>query len=210
MPEPCAVLTGDLVRSSRLTAADLDRAMAALARGADQAAGWGDHPGRFTRFRGDGWQCLAPSPPLALRTALILKAHLRREGRQFDTRIAIGVGAAELPAAGDLAAASGPAFRRAGHGLDTMRRSARLAIGWQDPPADAAKVRAIVALADEIARRWTPAQASVLVGSLTPDDGRSQGEVAATLSVSQQMVAKHLRAAGNPALEVALAALETA
>ena len=208
MPENCAVLTGDIVRSSRLTAAELDRAMAALGRGSDQAASWGGHPARFTRFRGDGWQCLAPSPRLALRTALVLKAHLRREGRQFDTRIAIGIGAAELPAAGDLAAASGPALRLAGHGLDAMRRSARLVIGWEYPPPDAAKVEAIFALVDEIARRWTPAQAAILTHVLTLK-GATQVGVAAELGMAQPTVAGHLRSAGTAALEAALAAVET-
>jgi alkanesulfonate monooxygenase SsuD/methylene tetrahydromethanopterin reductase-like flavin-dependent oxidoreductase (luciferase family) len=207
MPDRIAVLTGDIVRSALLAPAELDRAMAALADGAATAAGWGDGAARFTRFRGDGWQCLAPSPPLAFRVALLLRARLRTEGRAFDTRIAVGIGAAEMPAAGDLAAASGPAFRLAGHGLDTMHRSARLAVGWQDPPADADKVAAIVALLDTLSRRWTPAQARVLVATLPPA-APTQAEVAAGLGISQQMVAKHLRAAGDPAVETALAALE--
>jgi hypothetical protein len=209
VPASLAVLTGDIVRSSRLAPADLDRAMAALARGAEAAAGWDGASARFTRFRGDGWQCLAPSVPLALRTALLLRAHLRRQGRQFDTRVAIGVGPGALPGAGDLSAASGEAFRLAGHGLDAMRRSARLALAWADPPARAAEVEAIVALIDEIARRWTPAQAEVLTRSLVPG-GAVQSAVAGELGVSQQMVAKHLRSAGEPAVAQALAAIEAA
>lgn len=202
-----AVLTGDIVRSARLGPAGLDAAMAALARGAAAAGAWTGTAPRFTRFRGDGWQCLAPSPALALRAALLLKAHLRREGRGLATRIAIGIGPGELPEGDDLAAAGGPAFRAAGEALDTMRRSARLALAWAEPPPDAALRRALALLADEIARRWTPVQAAALVAALQPAPP-IQTALAAELGISQQMVAKHLAAGGHGALLAALDAVE--
>jgi hypothetical protein len=204
-----AVLTGDIVRSGRLGPGELEAAMTALRAGAEAAGAWTGEAPRFTRFRGDGWQCLAPSPRLALRAALLAGAFLRREGRHMATRVAVGIGSADVPSAGDLSSAAGPAFERAGQALDTMRRSARLAIAWEAPPPGAGAVVAIVGLVDELARRWTPAQARVLVRALEPE-GPTQQELAASLGMAQQTVAGHLQAAGAPAIEAALAQLEAA
>jgi hypothetical protein len=88
-----------------------------------------------------------------------------------------------------------------------MPRTARLALAWAEPPADAALRRAVALLADAFARRWTPAQAAALVAALAPDPP-SQAGIAAGLGVAQQVVARHLRAAGFQALEAALVAFE--
>jgi len=203
-----AVLTGDIVRSSRLGSEALDAAMAALSEGAAALGGWPDaRSPRFSRFRGDGWQCLAPSPPLALRGALFLRARLARV--RVETRIAIGIGAGALPSGPGLAAAAGPAFEVSGRGLDTMPAAAQMVINWEVPPADAALAGAVVALADALSRRWTPAQAEALAVTLAPG-AAAQRVIAASQGVSQQAIAKRLRGAGDWALQEALAALEEA
>lgn len=204
-----AVFTGDIVGSSRLSRAELEGAMEALAGAAEAAAGWTGGEARFARFRGDGWQCLAPSPRLALRAALFLRAVLRREGRERDTRIALGVGPGRTPQ-GELAAAGGAAFRASGAALDKMPRAARLAPGWAeraDPGAAAGPLRGVWALADEVSRRWTPAQAGVMALWLPPG-AATQAAIAGRLGVSQQTVADHWRAAGGWAVEAALAGVE--
>jgi hypothetical protein len=203
-----AVLTGDIVRSSALPPGSLDAAMQALAAAADAAAAWRGTPSLFTRFRGDGWQCLAPEPALALRAALFLRAAIRRLGRDFDTRISVGFGSGDVPAAG-LAAADGTAFRAAGNGLDMMARQVRLRATWSEPPPAAAHLAAIYTLCDAISRRWTPAQATVLADMLVPE-APTQAAIAAKAGVSQQMVAKHLGASGEWAVQDALAAVEDA
>jgi hypothetical protein len=209
MPDTFAVLTGDIVRSSALDPAGLEAAMAALATAAEAAGTWGEGSSRLARFRGDGWQWVAPDPRRALRAALLLRAALRAEGRALDTRISIGIGPGALPAGTDISAASGPAFELSGRGLDGMGRARRLTLAWAAPPPCAAECRAVVALADEITRRWTPAQARVLRAALQPD-APSQLEMASAHGVAQQTVARHLRAAGSGALLQALEALETA
>ncbi len=208
-PEPLAVLTGDFVGSSRLGGTALDAAMATLDEAACLAAGWdGDgHDARFTRFRGDGWQCLAPSPALALRTMLYLRARLRGRGAEFDSRMSAGIGPGTLPASGDLAAGTGPAFEMSGHGLDSLGRASRLGIAWPDGPAEPAVLGALASLCDEISRRWTPRQARVFALRLVPD-APSQSEIGGRFGVSQQMVAKHLQSGGDWALRRALAAVE--
>lgn len=203
-----AVLTGDIVRSSRLGREGLDAAMAALAEGAAAMEQWPEAtPSRFARFRGDGWQCLAPTPPLALRAALFLRAHLART--RDETRIAIGIGTGVLPPGATLAAASGPAFEVSGRGLDTMPAAAQLAIDWEEAPPEAAVTGAVVVLADALSRRWTAAQAEALIVTLTPGSA-AQRAIAAQQGVTQQAIAKRLRGAGDWALQRALAALEGA
>ena len=203
-----AVLTGDIVRSSKLAPETLDAAMAGLARGAAAMGRWeGSRDASFDRFRGDGWQCLAPSPAMALRAALFLRAHLRALDREIDTRVSVGIGPGALAPSGDLAAASGPAFEVSGRGLDGMARAQQFAVAWASPPPAAAVVGAVYALADEISRLWTPRQAEVLIETLSPGDER-QKALAAQRGVSQQAIAKRLSAGGDWALQRAMAALE--
>jgi len=204
-----AVFTGDIVGSSRLDARALDAALAALRRAAEGAAGWSGGAARFTRYRGDGWQCIGPATELALRTALYLRAQLRAEDRRLDTRLSIGIGPGVMPPGEDLAAARGPAFEASGRGLEDMGHAPRFAIDWSTPPAAAAIVKAMFSLADELSRRWTSRQAEVFVQRLTPGS-RSQAELAASFGISQQMVAKHLAAGGDWALQRAIAAAEGA
>jgi hypothetical protein len=202
-----AVLTGDIIRSSRLAPEALDAAIGALAAGAAAMSSWeGSRDARFSRYRGDGWQCLAPSPAMALRATLFLRAHLRALDGP-DTRISVGIGTASLPASGDLSAAGGPAFETSGRGLDKMARAQQFAIAWAEPPAGAAVIGAVFALSDEISRLWTARQAEVLVETLSPGE-ELQEALAAQRGVSQQAIAKRLSAGGDWALQRALAALE--
>jgi len=198
-----AVLTGDIVASSRLSPADLDDVLAAVATSSETAASWTGSRARFGRYRGDGWQCLGPSPALSLRAALFIRAGLRARRRDLDTRISIGIGAGSMPETG-IAAASGPAFERSGAGLDGMGRAARFAVASSD---EIGLEGAVLALADEISRRWTARQAEVFVHALPPD-APTQNAIGARLGISQQMVAKHLRAGGDWALREAMAAME--
>ncbi|PZQ51387.1 MAG: hypothetical protein DI556_04250 [Rhodovulum sulfidophilum] len=204
-----AVLTGDIIRSSKLSTETLDAAMAALEGGATSMTRWeGAEPARFERFRGDGWQCLAPSPRLALRATLFLRASLRAALRDVETRVSIGIGPARLSPE-TLAAAGGPAFELSGRGLDKMARARNLAISWANPPGAAPVIGAVVALCDEISRLWTPRQAELLLEALSPGDA-PQEVLAERRGISQQAVAKHLRAGGGFALQEALRAVEGA
>jgi hypothetical protein len=198
-----AVMTGDIVASSRLAPGDLDGVLETVAASAETAASWSGGQARFGRHRGDGWQCLGPSPALSLRAALFIRAGLRARRRDLDTRISVGVGTGAVPEAG-VSGASGPAFERSGAGLDGLGRGARFVFA---PVADRGLEQAVFALADEISRRWTARQAEVFVHALPPD-APTQSVIARRIGVSQQMVAKHLRAGGDWALREAMAALE--
>ncbi len=203
------VLTGDLVGSGRLGPGEVDAAMAALSATATEAMRvWGFGRARFTRFRGDGWQCLAPHPRQTLRVMLLLQARLRQLGPGFATRIAAGIGAGRLPPDSGLGEASGPAFELSGRGLDRLGATARLSVDWEAEPEGADWLRAVFALCDEISRHWTVRQAEIMAASLGTEDQPSQSALADRFGVSQQTIGRLLAAGGHRGLVVALGAVE--
>jgi hypothetical protein len=207
------VFTGDLVGSSKLTPAELAKAMATLEASSNAVMEvFGNSRSGFafgfTGFRGDGWQCLGPEPRYALRGALALRASLSALGRPFDTRISIGLGKGWQSEEADFRVSSGPAFELSGRGLDTMEHVRRFAIAWEEPPAAASLVIAIFALCDEISRNWTPGQARVVARLLLERQRPNQEALAQELGIRQQTVADHLSGGGDWALQEALKAIE--
>ncbi|SLN23066.1 hypothetical protein PSA7680_00947 [Pseudoruegeria aquimaris] len=203
MPDPIAVLTGDLIRSTDHPPNVVDAAMGVLSEAAQSVAGWQGSPTRFTRARGDGWQMVLMRPALALRASLCLRAALRAADLGLSTRISAGIGDGTLPASGDLAAAAGPAFIASGRGLEAFARRQALGLsGAVQPGAQAAFL-----LADALARGWTAAQARVLTAALAPE-APTQDELAHALGQTQQNVQKTLRAVHADSLLAALEAFE--
>jgi hypothetical protein len=204
MSSVAAVLTGDLVGSTRAGPTAVEAAMAALGAGAQVVAGWTGADTRFTRFRGDGWQIYLEDPGLAFRACLYLTACLRAGDAGLATRIAAGIGAvAELPA-GRLDSAGGAAFELSGHALDTMPRGRRLVLAAPALPGEAAGV---FALADALSRHWTAKQAEALTLALAPG-APSQSEMAAKLGITQQAFAIRLNGAGLWGLDESLRLFE--
>ena len=157
-PQSAAILTGDLIGSTKAAPPALERAMDLFAEAATEVAAWspGALPPRFTRFRGDGWQMLVADPGLALRAALYLTARLRAADLDLGTRIAIGIGGIDSLGKTSLADARGPAFEASGRTLDHMGRTRRLAI---EGDGITGFHRIILDLLDEIATHWTRQQA---------------------------------------------------
>lgn len=189
-----AVLTGDLVASTRQPADRVDAAMQALRQSAGQVAAWQTPPcdTRFTRFRGDGWQIALTDPGLALRAAVVLQATLGARG--LESRMSIGIGPAETLGTTDLSDAAGRAFELSGQGLDKMADTSRIAIaGASVTEADAM----IADLLGERMGRWTAAQAQAAALQLAaPDRIITLAEVGMTLGISPQAVNDRVRGAG--------------
>ena len=201
MPILCAVLTGDLINSTKAGAAALAGAMVTLTDCVRRIEDW--TPGsdnRFTRSRGDGWQIVLGDPALALRAALLIQARLSAATERLTSRIAIGIGAADTLGSRDLSDASGSAFTLSGQGLDTMARQGRLAVtGVNAAPF----LQAIADLADEIARRWSVEQAEAMALALPPDDPTLK-TMALQLGISTQAVNYRLQGAGLRPIRAAL------
>ncbi len=198
---PLAVLTGDLIGSTRLPAETLDAAFAALSVLAHEAGRWQGADLRFTRSRGDGWQMCLVRPALALRTALAARASLRAADRRLATRIAIAEGIGD-PGTGDLNTAAGPVFEASGRALDRLDGASMI-------HAAAGATGAAVRLADEISHGWTQAQAAAMVLFLAPDPP-TRAVAGSMLGKSRQAVDQALAAAAFPAISQALDMIEGA
>ncbi|WP_156023496.1 hypothetical protein [Sulfitobacter donghicola] len=187
-----AVFTGDIVRSTQMGREALQDVFAALEGAAKAIAQWSGSETAFERFRGDGWQMALPET-YALRGALVVRAAVRSTGKGHDTRIGIGLGAADF-SNGNLASGEGDAFLSSGRALDGIGRGPRMAA--PDAPA---LLQIALPLADRIAQGWTPKQAQVAFALLAPD-APTQEALALTLERSRQMTQKQADAAGVSAL----------
>ena len=193
-----AVITGDIVQSSALSPAERRKLLTAIEAASRQIRRilTASVPLDIDVFRGDSWQMLVTDPSQSLRAALLFRALLRwqMESHQFDTRIAIGVGTADLLPRKRVSEGSGEAFRRSGLALDAMKKR-RMCFSF--PGADCERpLDVIVHLLDEIAVRWTDKQSHAVVGAM---QGWTQEKIARTWGdppITQQTAAQHLEAAG--------------
>ena len=210
-----AVVTGDVVGSSRLAPQPRRRLLTALRRGATQLERhFGDSlVGKVALFRGDSWQFVLSRPAPTLRAALFFRAWLRSEMqlRSVDTRLAIGVGGVTFLPRGAIAVGDGEAFRLSGEALDSMPRTTRMR--FRGPSAigesSSRSIDVCVQLIDTLATRWTGRQALAVCGALL---GLTQERIARTCSrerVTQQAVAQHLDHAGWNAIQSALLHFES-
>ncbi|MEM9344537.1 MAG: MarR family transcriptional regulator [Pseudomonadota bacterium] len=183
-----AVLTGDLIGSTELSADQISTAFTAIEAAAP-----------ISRNRGDGWQLLLTQPATALRTALRIRAALRRH--DLTTRIAIASGVSTAPIPKDLNEATGPVFVASGRALDAMSKGTTLA------HAAGGALAATTRLADHISTGWTQPQAAAMHLALSPD-APTRAEIGAALGKSRQAVDQALAAAGYPALSDALRLIE--
>ena len=174
-----AVLTGDLVRSSRLDIEMSLEAMAKLRLAANDfnSAFPGAVHGEMDTFRHDSWQLLLDNPVLAFRAALFLRCVLRMKSSasiKYDTRISIGIGPVEYVAEQRISDSRGPAFTLSGKGLDGMKHEL-LAFdgafadrdGWRDV------THGVVPLLDCVVTDWTPVESGVVSAALL---GKNQAE----------------------------------
>lgn len=205
-----AVLTGDIVKSTRMDAAELHRVRDAVSAAADRAASFSESspalaPSEF--FRGDSWQAIIPNDFFALRAALFIRSVAIATGA--DTRVAIGVGQIDDLSAERVSLSTGEAFLRSGRCLDEMKRSQFLALSDVRYSDGAAPwVQASLRLCDELVGRWTPRQAEFLEHVLDNPRHRSHEAIAVECGTTQQVVSRSLSAAGWRAIEQLLVTYE--
>jgi hypothetical protein len=189
-----AVLTGDLVASTKRSSGQIDAAMLAISKAATTVATWQvpQQDTRFTRYRGDGWQMVLSEPRLALRAAVVIQGRLIALG--LESRIFIGVGPVESLGSADLANAAGKAFEISGQGLDNMGSTWRLDINGE---GIVEQDRMIADLMGERMGRWTAPQAEAAAMQLaSPRRIRTLFDIGTELDISPQAVNDRLRGAG--------------
>ncbi len=209
--KPYAVLTGDVVGSSRLSSSDrraMQAAMLLTSRAISEELG--DVVAAPPEiFRGDGWQILVEKPAAALRVALYFRADLRSrmESHQFDTRVAIAIGRVDFVPEAGILQGDGEAFRLSGGTLESMKKRGGMRLVAADRPAERG-LDVVVQLIDALASKWSDKQARAITGALR---GLKQAEIAESWSpkpISQQAVAQHLDRSSWASIEVGLAYFE--
>lgn len=211
MEQAYAVLTGDLIASSKASPLRLATTMANLAETGQILTKLTGSDPRFTRFRGDGWQMLIADPGKYLLAVALILARLRATPETLATRIAIGVGTVNNPGTTDLSDARGAAFIFSGQALDGLKRDRNMVIA--SAPGDPVGLLGInakrpgmlgnVELFDGvildmfsfIAGRWTAAQAQAVAMALENHE-ETQAAIAARLGITRQALNLRLTGAG--------------
>ena len=211
MQERVAVLTGDLVKSTRSPRDWSDTAFERLTAADEQLRrqlGRAEDP-KLERFRGDGWQALIRSERHALRAALVFAAAARSVHTKMATRISVGVGHAAPLASAGLGASDGPAFRLSGRGLEHMKRSALFTLVTQADGESGTWPWSAFTLAGAVAEAWTQQQAEVMRWLLLPTPP-TQTALGARLGITQQSVQGRFDNGSGGVLVEVLERLETA
>jgi len=206
-----AIVTGDIIASSRLSAVErrdlhgaMSRASTALRRAFRSAV-----PAPVDIFRGDSWQLFVDDPTQALRIALFYRATLRAgtDSRRFDTRMAIAIGRIDFIPGDRITEGDGAAYRLSGRALESMSKHETLRLVCPSHPAERA-LAIVVHLLDGYVSRWTDKQALAVTGALR---GWSQEKIAKkswSEPISQQAVAQHLDRGGWIYVESAVSFVE--
>jgi len=205
-----AVLTGDLVGSTGLLVRDLERARSVVIEAVAEMARWPDGGilAGAEFFRGDSWQVLLGEPRHFLRAALYVRASLRREGRDLDTRIGVGIGAVEKIDLNRVSLSIGEAFTASGRALDGMSGDLGVTVSIPDHASEALGwIRPMAALCSAATNHWSERQAEIVSRMLTLP-GPRQMDVAAMLAVSRQQVSKSLAAVDFDAVLAAISYVE--
>jgi hypothetical protein len=193
-----AVLTGDIIHSSRLTPTQLEAVRSSLIGSVDKVRRWkrGLVKGKPEFFRGDAWQLLLADPAMALRVGVFLRASLLARGLA-DSRVAIGLGEVEEISHERVSLSTGQAFVISGKALDRMTRYSNMTI---EIPKTVGPFSAWLPVAghlcDSLIGQWTTRQAKLVRAAVNPKEPGSE-KIGQSLkpAVSKQAVAKGLSGA---------------
>jgi len=187
-----AVITADIVNSTKLSKAEYKRLMKSLEEILQSY--------QHEFFRGDSFQVFVKSPDQALRVLLQARTVAMKlsESSPSDIRASIGIGQVKLPVK-SFQTASGDVFILSGRSFDKMVKDERLIIVSDEKnKAVNLGLKLISQFIDYLFQRLTFKQAAVVYELLMD---RSQIDTAKKLKKSQATIHKHIQAAGWPQTE---------
>jgi len=208
-----AVITGDIVASSRLPTNERKKLLNVMKQTAEAlnfAFGKKAIMGVDT-FRGDGWQLVVTDPVRALRIGLFYRAFLRvrMDTNKIDTRMAIALGRIDFIPGKRISEGDGEAFRLSGAALEEMPRRNRICfILGNETAEDSETIDTVITQMDALTMNLTEKQAQAITGIL---QGWNQQRIAASWTpkaITQQAVAQHLSGAGWFAIDKGISFIE--
>lgn len=219
-----AVITGDILQSSKLEAERRQWVMRSLSGALEQ---WNeDFEMESEIIRGDSFQCLLPKPAIALRIALLIRTYIRslnptdayeinpRKNPKashsrllthwlVDVRIAIGIGEIDYEG-GTLAESDGEAFHLSGRALDELKHDrSRMVVASDDAHSD--ELATMATLLDAIISRTTALQCEVIYLKLL---GYTETKIADRLEINQAAVNQRSVAGNWGAIQAAVKRFE--
>jgi hypothetical protein len=205
-----AVITGDIVNSSKLPVEERQRLHRVMKEGSKalRKAFKGSVPLDVDVFRGDSWQMLVADPVKSLRIGLFYRAFLRAAtatGR-WDTRMAIAIGTVDFVPEDGVSKGDGQAYRYSGKALEEMTKASHMCFRFPEREIEES-LDVLVHLLDVLAMNWTQKQALAITGAL---QGLKQEEIRNLWKplISQQAINRHLQRAGWVAIEKAVGLFE--
>jgi len=205
-----AILTGDIVKSSKLKSKDREKLSKILLRTSKYLKDIFAYniPSNIDIFRGDSWQLFVTKPEISLRIALMLRAFLKihMKNPKIDTRIAIGIGTIDFVQKNKISSGDGEAFRISGLHLEEMPKEYNITIAFSENIKNnlTKSLDIISKLIDYHIKNWTIQQARAVSGALR---NHTQKQIAKDIfqsSITQQAVADHLNKAGWTYIQLAL------
>jgi len=199
-----AVITGDVVDSTKLNAAQREALYQVLREGSQVVKSWlGDAmPLPVDIFAGDRWQVLLESPGQALAAGLLFRAFLRSVSpKQRDTRFVVAIGRVDFVPGEQVSEGDGEAFRLSGQSLDQLKKR-RMGFVTNDPGITDRWDLAFE-LIDAIAIKWSEKQALAIRGAIQEWTQEDIGNLWDP-PIEQATVNRHLKAAGWSAIERAI------
>jgi hypothetical protein len=209
-----AVLTGDLIKSSKMSNEQRQDTLSTISQLASHI------PDIFPEigitgpeiFRGDSWQLLLSQPQYALHVAAIIRAGLKSR-KLLDTRIGIGLGNAEM-LGNDLGQSDGAVFRLSGKALDELKRGDTLACKFEESTifreSSELFLNSSLKFAARFMEDWSHLEAFAISRAL---EGKTHQYIAGEWpggKTSQQNVTSALRRGGWPLLNNLLSAFSVA
>ena len=197
MEQKYAVLTGDIIKSKKLSPEQLEAVRRRIAWAVSIInSRWPRTVlGETDFFRGDGWQILLAGPELALRAGLMIRTSLVAF-EDTDSRVAIGVGPVEQIKEDRISQSIGRAFELSGQALDDLKTNQGFDLLSEGPNDDNGRLlRPSIHLCDALVRRLSPRQAEAIFWAV---QGYKHEEIAGKMEppVDRSMVTKNLSVAG--------------
>jgi hypothetical protein len=193
-----AVITADIVNSTRLTKAEYKKLIKNLQLVLRTY--------QYEFFRGDSFQVFVKSPADALRVLLLARTAamklLESAIPVSDIRASIGIGSVKTPVK-NFQTAEGDVFILSGRAFDKMSKEERLSIVCDEKnKALNLGLKLVSRFIDYLFHRLTFKQAAVVYELLMD---RTQVNAARRLKKTQATIHKHTQAAGWPEIEKLLA-----
>jgi len=193
-----AVITGDIVNSSKLPSKQRQRLHHVMKEGSKAIlkAFKESVPLEVDIFRGDSWQLLVNDPSKSLRIGLFYRAYLRAwmGTSRLDTRMSIAVGTVDFVPDDRVSRGDGQAYQYSGSAIGEMVKASNMSLRFPgqviEEPLDI-----LIQLVDAMAMNWSGKQALAVTGAL---EGWKQEKIGSLWKppITQQSVNRHLQRAG--------------